>query len=94
MTADTYLGVFGLTPDRQQVYRWKRGREWERVGGPAGTIYPGLAIHPTTRGPVALHRRAALRWERMGGQGSHFTRLAWALNDVIYGLSPLTDGPR
>ena len=25
--------------------------------------------------------------------GSHFTRLAWALNDVIYGLTPMTDGP-
>jgi hypothetical protein len=90
--ADKYLGLFGLTPDRQRVYRWKRGSEWEQVGGPAGTIYPGLATHPTTR-DLWRYTGSPMRWERIGGPGSHFTRLAWALNDVIYGLTPHTDGP-
>ncbi|MCS7475388.1 hypothetical protein ACFFQW_15670 [Umezawaea endophytica] len=32
--------IYGLTPNRQEVYRWVSGTTWTAVGGPADQIVP------------------------------------------------------
>jgi hypothetical protein len=93
--ADPYFGLFGLTPDRQAVYRWKGGSDWEEVGGPAHAIEPGLAVDPASR-DVWRYRGEPMRWERIGGPGAAFTRARTyrdRFGEAIYALSPRSPGP-
>ncbi|WP_230686284.1 hypothetical protein [Catellatospora vulcania] len=93
VTADT---VFGLTPQRDAVFRYNGcpgptpgsgTRSWIRVGGPAGMIYGGdwglVATNPST-GDVFRYLNAPDKWEFIGGPGATFA----VTGESVYGLSP------
>jgi hypothetical protein len=80
--------IYGLTPNRQAVYRYT-GTSWTRIGGPAAHIYAGggtdqiLATAPSA-GDVYRYFATTGSWERIGGPGATFTITD---DGVVYGLT-------
>jgi hypothetical protein len=88
--AVTKDSVFGLSPDKNGVYR-NGGTSWTKVGGPAGQIYGGSwGLVATSPGNADLWRylNSPGQWQRIGGPGASFA----VTNDSVYGLSTNPNG--
>ncbi|PEX75848.1 hypothetical protein COK36_27195 [Bacillus cereus] len=87
MFATTLHQLFGLSVDKQGVYRYKGiTDEWEQVGYPADAIFADFqnlyARNPVT-GELWKFNGTPFNWTQIGGPGS-----MWAgTSDNLYGLS-------
>jgi hypothetical protein len=86
VTPDT---VYGLTPDRDAVFRYNGPGQgdWTQVGTAASQIYAGpfglVATDPTT-GDLFRYLGIPMKWEQIGGPGATFAIAAGSL----FGLTP------
>jgi len=90
VTADS---VYGLTPERNAVWRYNGpasptgapGNNWTQIGGPAGWLFGGtfglFATNPTD-GNIFRYLGTPHSWEFVGGPGASFA----VTGESIYGL--------
>ena len=94
VTTDIAPFVYGLTPDKQGVWRWDNsGTSWTKIGGPAANLYGGgwlVATSPNT-GNVYRFSGKPFEWKYIGGPGASFV-VAHSTSQTVYGLSPDKQG--
>jgi hypothetical protein len=86
-TKDT---VFGLTPNRQAVFRYDGAptqTSWTQVGGPATQLYAGtfgLVATSPTNGQLFRYLGTPNNWEFIGEAGASFA----VTRSTVFGLTP------
>ena len=80
--------VYGLTPDRQAVFRYDgTPGTWTQIGGPADMLIGGgndlYAIEPSTA-DIWRYTGSGSSWERIGGPGATFA----GVGSTVFGVSP------
>lgn len=82
--------LYAISRDHQGVYHNLGGTTWEKIGGPAGTLYSGegqlFATNPTT-GKI-YHWLGGTRWEYFGEPGADFCVTREQGRITLIGLRP------